>query len=194
MAAPGALVANHASWLDIVALQSTAVPAFVSKSEVADWPGIGFIGRAIGTVFIARRAQEARAQTAQLEARLRTGDLLCIFPEGTSTDGQRVLPFKSTLFQVFLGADPAADLWVQPVSLRYRAPPGLPADFYGWWGSMDFAGHLRAVLAQSRGGEVAVIFHPPLRARDFPSRKALAQAAGAAVRAGFETAFSADGR
>lgn len=188
MAHPGAILANHSSWLDIVVLMRAARVFFVSKAEVEGWPAIGFIGRAIGTMFIERRPVEARRQTAALHARLKRGDRLCIFPEGTSTDGLRVLPFKSALFGVFFAPDLRPALWVQPVSLVYRAPPGLPASFYGWWGDMDFGAHLASVLALSRGGEVEVRFHPPLRAADFADRKALADAAGAAVRAGHRPA------
>ena len=182
---PGALVANHASWLDIVALQRATAVFFVSKAEVAGWPGIGVIGRAIGTVFIERRATEARRQNAVIGERLRRGDRLCLFPEGTSTDGLRVLPFKSSLFEAF--CEPALrDLvWIQPVSILYRPRPDLPPAFYGWWGDMDFGAHLVAVLARSRGGVVEVLFHPPLRVVDFADRKVLAGAAGAAVAGGF---------
>lgn len=193
MAHPGAVVANHASWLDIVALMAATRAFFVSKAEVAGWPVIGFIGRAIGTMFIERRPVEARRQAEALHARLRRGDRLCLFPEGTSTDGQQVLPFKSALFGVFLAPDLHGVLWVQPVSLVYRAPAGLPASFYAWWGDMDFAAHLAAVLALSRGGLVEARFHPPLRPADFADRKTLADAACAAVRQGHAGIAEGDG-
>lgn len=181
---PGAIVANHSSWLDIVVLMRATRLFFVSKAEVSGWPGIGHIGRAIGTMFIERRPAEARRQAQALHGRLQRGDRLCLFPEGTSTDGARVLPFKSALFEPFFAPDLRDLIWVQPVTIAYRAPPGLPPHFYGWWGDMDFGAHLRDVLALSRGGVVEVTFHPPLRAADFPGRKPLADAACAAVRAG----------
>ncbi len=186
MAHAGAVVANHASWLDIVVLMRAMRVFFVSKAEVSGWPAIGFIGRSIGTMFIDRRPVEARRQTEALHARLRRGDRLAIFPEGTSTDGRRVIPFKSALFEVFHAPDLRGLLWVQPVSIVYRAPAGLPPAFYGWWGDMDFGRHLAAVLALSSGGAVEVTFHPPLAPAGFPDRKSLAAAAEAAVRAGFE--------
>lgn len=185
MTHPGAMVANHASWLDILTLTRASRIFFVSKAEVADWPVIGRIARAVGSEFINRRPTEAKRQTEILHARLRRGDRLCLFPEGTSSDGQRVLPFKSSLFAVFLAPDLQPLLWVQPVSILYRPCPGLPADFYGWWGAMDFGAHLKAVLALSRRGEVLVCFHAPLRAADFPTRKALAARAESAVAADF---------
>lgn len=188
MQGPGAIVANHASWIDIVVLMRATRVFFVSKSEVAGWPVIGVIGRAIGTMFIARRPTAAREQTAALHARLRRGDRLCLFPEGTSSDGQRVLGFKSALFEVFFAPDLQGVLRVQPVSIAYRPRAGLPAAFYGWWGEMDFGAHLAAVLARSRGGVVTVVFHPPLAAADFEGRKPLAEAAESCVRAGFDAA------
>ncbi|CAN5805851.1 hypothetical protein BH23PSE1_BH23PSE1_03140 [soil metagenome] len=190
---PGALVANHASWLDIVVLTRAARVFFVSKAEVAGWPVIGAIARAIGTVFIERRAVEARRQQEVLRARLLRGDRMCIFPEGTSTDGRRVLRFKTALFGVFFEPDLHETLWVQPVSMIYRAPEGLPKAAYGWWGKMDFGAHLAAILAHSTGGSVEVVFHPPLKASDFADRKALADRAGALVREGFEARAGTDG-
>lgn len=188
MQCPGAFVANHSSWIDIVALQRAAAPFLVSKAEVRAWPGIGVIGRAIGTMFIDRRPAEARRQEAALFARLARGDRMAIFPEGTSSDGRRVLPFKSSLFGVFLAAGLPPDTAVQPVTIAYRPRAGLPANFYGWWGEMDFASHIRNVLARSTGGTVTLTFHAPLALADHPDRKALARAAEAAVRSAFPPA------
>ena len=94
----------------------------------------------------------------------------------TSTDGERVLAFKSSLFSVFFLDGHGAGLSVQPVSIRYHPATGsgLPASFYGWWGTMGFERHVFDVFARSRGGRVTVIFHPAVRASDFPDRKALA--------------------
>ncbi|MCX8508159.1 MAG: lysophospholipid acyltransferase family protein, partial [Rhodobacteraceae bacterium] len=92
----GAIVANHSSWLDIFALNACQRIYFVSKAEVGGWPAIGWLARATGTVFIARDAKEAKEQQALFEGRIRAGHRLLFFPEGTSTDGRRVLPFKST--------------------------------------------------------------------------------------------------
>jgi lyso-ornithine lipid O-acyltransferase len=189
MAEPGAFVANHSSWLDIVALQRAAAPFLVSKSEVRSWPLIGFIGRAIGTMFIDRRPAQAKRQEAELYARLERGDRMAMFPEGTSTDGLRVLPFKSSLFSVFFAPALRDRMFIQPVTIRYWPRRDLPANFYGWWGKMDFAGHLKKLLALSTGGVVELTFHPPLRAADFAGRKPLADQAGAMVREGFEAAL-----
>lgn len=181
---PGAMVANHASWLDIFTLNAATRLYFVSKAEVAGWPGIGWLAQATGTVFITRKGTDALAQKALFAARLRAGHRLMFFPEGTSTDGLRVLPFKPTLFAAFLEDGLRDALHVQPVSVTYTAPPGADPRFYGWWGDMAFGPHLCAVLAAPRRGAVRVTFHPALRVADFADRKALAAAAEAAVRAG----------
>ena len=174
--ASGALVANHCSWSDIVVLRSICPVCFVSKADVAGWPGIGFLAGMADTVFIERRRVEAKRQEAVLRERIAADDLLCFFPEGTSTDGLRVLPFKSSLFSAFFTDAPAGEVWVQPVSIRYRAAEGsaLPEDFFGWWGAMSFGGHLLSVMERSFGSRVVVAFHDPVRPADFADRKVLA--------------------
>jgi 1-acyl-sn-glycerol-3-phosphate acyltransferase len=180
----GLVVANHASWLDIFALNAAQRVYFVSKSEVARWPAIGWLARATGTVFINRKSTEARRQQAEFDSRLRAGHRLLFFPEGTSTDSTFILPFKSTLFAA-LFAPGMGDLWVQPATLRYTAPLGAPADFYGWWGDMGFAPHLMTTLMAAYQGHIAVVLHPALRVADFKDRKELAGRCEQVVRAGF---------
>lgn len=186
MKGPGAVVANHSSWLDIFALNAVDRIYFVAKAEVARWPGIGWLARATGTQFIRRDPREAAAQAATLDARLRAGHRLLFFPEGTSTDGLRVLPFKTTLFAAFHGDGLAELLRVQPVSVVYTAPPGRDAAFYGFWGDMPMGPHLLAVLAQAPQGRVEVVFHAPVSVAAAGDRKALARVTEAAVRKGFE--------
>jgi 1-acyl-sn-glycerol-3-phosphate acyltransferase len=111
-----AVVANHTSWLDIFVLNASKRIYFVSKSEVAGWPGIGWLARATGTLFIKRERSQAHAQTKIMQARLLAGHKLLFFPEGTSTDGQQVLPFKTTLFASFMAPELRDTLQVQPVS------------------------------------------------------------------------------
>lgn len=186
LAGRGALVANHASWLDIFSINALARIYFVAKAEIHGWPGIGWLARATGTLFINRDAREARMQKEMFEARLRAGHQLCFFPEGTSTDGIRVLGFKPTLFAAFFTHGLAEILSVQPVTLIYHAPPGLDARHYAWWGDADFTPHLMMVLAAGGRGRVEVVFHPPVRVQDFPGRKELAQHCESAVRAAME--------
>lgn len=180
----GAVVSNHGSWLDIFALNARKRIYFVSKAEVARWPGIGWLARATGTLFINRDRREARTQQRLVEERLLAGHRLLFFPEGTSTDGRRVLPFKTTLFQPFFTQKLVHDMHVQPVTVIYRPPQGADKRFYGWWGDMAFGPHLLQVLAAPRQGSVTVVYHQPLKVDDFSDRKALAAAAEAAVRAG----------
>lgn len=187
----GAMVANHASWLDIFVLNAPARVYFVSKAEVAGWPGIGWLARATGTVFIRRNAREASAQRDVFETRLRAGHRLLFFPEGTSTDGQRVLPFKPTLFAAFFAKGLQAGMQVQPVSVIYTAPAGADARVYGWWGDMEFGQHFVQVLSRWRQGGVTVVFHAPVQVAEFASRKALAAWCEAMVRAGFDSGGAA---
>ncbi|MEX0318305.1 MAG: lysophospholipid acyltransferase family protein [Ruegeria sp.] len=182
MKEPGAVVANHSSWLDIFALNARKRIYFVSKAEVANWPGIGWLARATGTVFIERDRKKAHEQTKLFEERLKAGHKLLFFPEGTSTDGLRVLPFKTTLFAAFFSDELRDFMYVQPVSVVFHAPEGQPDRFYGWWGDMDFAPHLLKTLAARRQGSVELIYHSPARVSDFPDRKALAAHCEAAVR------------
>ena len=183
MQVKGAVVANHASWLDIFALNAVQRGYFVAKSEVERWAAIGWLARASGTVFVARKGTEAKRQQALFESRLRAGHKLMFFPEGTSTDAIRVLPFKSTLFAAFFTHGLDHILHIQPVSVIYHAPLGQDARFYGWWGEMDFAPHLLQVLAARHQGRVEVIFHPPVAVDAFASRKQLAAHCEAVIRA-----------
>lgn len=179
---PGALVANHASWLDIFVLNAVTRVMFVSKAEVAGWAGIGWLARATGTVFITRNGAEAPVQRDLLETRLKAGHRLLFFPEGTSTDSRRILPFKSTLFAALLAPSLRGHLQVQPITVIYTAPTGMDPRFYGWWGDMDFAPHLIAVLSRP-GGSAEVVLHPSLVLSDMADRKALAAVCEAKVRA-----------
>lgn len=189
MTGPGAVVANHSSWLDVFALNARKNIYFVSKAEVAGWPGIGLLARATGTVFINRDRREAVAQKKVFEDRLDAGHRLLFFPEGTSTDGRRVLPFKTTLFAAFFTDHLREMTRIQPVTVVYRAPPGQDPRFYGWWGDMDFGGHLLKVLSAVRQGSVELVYHDPMAVAEVADRKALAAHLEAQVRAGLEAAL-----
>lgn len=179
---PVLFVANHASYLDIIVLGSILPACFVAKSEVAGWPGFGFLSRVAQTVFVDRKRGGTARERDALRRRLDGGDSLILFPEGTSNDGNRVLPFKSSLFAV--AEEPVDDhqggrrpLPVQPVSVAYTRLDGLPMGrafrpFYAWYGDMTLAGHLFAVLGLGEL-EVEVVFHPVVSIADFVDRKAL---------------------
>jgi 1-acyl-sn-glycerol-3-phosphate acyltransferase len=174
MTRQGALVANHSSWLDIFALNACQQVYFVSKSEVEGWAGIGWLARATGTVFIARRRRQAKLQQRLFEDRLHAGHRLLFFPEGTSTDGRRVLPFKSTLFAAYFTQGLEREMHIQPATVIYHAPEGEDPRFYGWWGDMEFGPHLIQTLAARRQGRITVVLHDPVRVDAFSDRKALA--------------------
>lgn len=180
----GAVVANHSSWLDIFTLNAKNPVFFVSKAEVARWPGIGFLAKLAGTVFIARDRKEAKAQKELFENCLAVGQKLLFFPEGTSTDALRVLPFKSTLFAAFFADGLKETMKIQPVTVNYHAPEGEDGRFYGWWGDMEFGAHMLQMLAARKHGRVEVIYHTPVAVADFASRKELAAGTEAAVRSG----------
>ena len=184
---PGTLfVSNHVSYFDIIALGSVLDAHFVAKSEVSGWPLFGLLAKLSGTVFIERRGSRARRQIDQLWRRLENGERLIIFPEGTSSDGSRVLPFKSSLF----GAVERKDAIVQPVSIRYTRINGMPLGralrpLYAWYGAMELVPHLLEAL--SRGSiEVTIAFHPLLCASDFPDRKGLSRHCHARVADGVD--------
>ncbi len=181
---PRVIVANHVSWLDILALNAPQEIVFVAKQEVRRWLGIGLLARATGTVFIERHPGRVRQQQSLLTERLARGERLLIFPEGTSTDGLQVLPFKSSLFAPFLHPDLTATLRIQPVTVQYQAPPGEDPRFFGWWGSIALVPHLLRVLRARPGGAVRVRFHPPIPVADWTDRKDLARICERWVRAG----------
>ena len=104
------------------------------------------------------------------------------FPEGTSTDGRRVLPFRSTLFAAFFSDGLRDTLSIQPVSVVYTPPSPDEPRFYGWWGDMEFGPSLLQILAAPKHGRVTVVFHPPIKVSEMPDRKVLALAAETAVR------------
>lgn len=183
MRGPGAVVANHSSWLDILTMNAAMPVFFVSKAEVRSWPGINLLTAVTDTHFVVRDPKFARAQAEEFAARVRAGHRLLFFPEGTSSDGRRLLPFKPTLFQGFLDPALPQGLAIQPMSVAYHAPPGADPRFYGWWGDMALAGHLLAVLSAPRQGRAEVMLHPPIPVAG-ESRKSLAQKAESEVRAG----------
>jgi 1-acyl-sn-glycerol-3-phosphate acyltransferase len=183
---PCLIAANHTSWLDIPIMGSLQPSSFVAKSEVAGWPFFGWLAKLQQTVFVER---ERRTRTAEkrneIHARIVSGDKLILFPEGTSSDGNRVLPFKSALMSVAQlsivnsEADREDDLVVQPVSVAYMKLCGLPMTrrfrpFFAWYGDMELFPHLWEAFSLGPI-EVHVVYHKPVTIREVGNRKALAQ-------------------
>ena len=174
--------ANHSSWLDIPVLGGRLQACFVSKDAIASWPGISLVARLGRTVFVSRTRGATGRERDDMRARLAAGDDLLLFPEGTSSDGSRVLPFRSAFFSIAEGDDPPL---IQPVSVVYDRLGGLPTrrgtrSVFAWYGDMNLTSHFWR-LAQWRGMRVTVLVHPPLDPRNYPNRKLLAQAAWDAV-------------
>ena len=167
-------VSNHLSYFDIIILGSLIPGKFIAKSEVAKWPILGLLAKATDTIFIKRQKNASRLQKKLIKQELEKFENLILFPEGTSTDGRRVLPFKSSLFE----APKLANSTVQPLTIRYTHLNGIPIryrdrPFFCWYGDMKFVPHL--ITALSLGVlKVEVKFHAPIRANQFSSRKKLA--------------------
>ncbi|MDA1238157.1 MAG: lysophospholipid acyltransferase family protein [Proteobacteria bacterium] len=176
MAHKGPIVSNHVSWLDIFVLNSVEKVYFVAKSEVARWPLIGLLAKMTGALFIRRKKLDSLNQIKEFEERLIKGQRLLFFPEGTSTDGLQVLPFKPTLFEALFNQTLKNLLWIQPVTLNYLGPSNLDRRFYAWWGDMTFTTHFFLVLSAKKGGKVKVIIHDPIKISWHNGRKELAHA------------------
>lgn len=187
-ACPTLLVANHVSYLDVVILGSFTDALFIAKSEVDGWPVFGFIARVTGTMFIKRHWRQALAQRDAMAERMRQGQSLVLFAEGTSSNGLGVKPFKSSLLSV-------AEPWVmdrpvaaQAVTVAYRrladGTPFGPAncDLYAWYDTMSFGPHLWQAL-KLPGLEVEVEFGEPVMSWQVASRKPLARAMQAGIAA-----------
>jgi lyso-ornithine lipid O-acyltransferase len=190
---PVLLVSNHTSWLDIPVLSAVAPVSFVAKAEVARWPFVSSLARLQRTVFVDRTRRAAVGETAsEMAERLAQGDALVLFAEGTSSDGNRVLPFKSSLFAA---AKPAASsaassgpAVVQTVSIVYARLHGVPfgrADrpLVGWYGDMEMQSHAWRLL-QAGPLDVMIRIGPSVPLSEYGGRKELAEKTEAAVREG----------
>jgi 1-acyl-sn-glycerol-3-phosphate acyltransferase len=176
-AAPTLFVANHVSYLDIVALSTLADLSFVAKREVASWPFFGWLARLQQTVFVGRDRRRVDGERDTLATALSDGRALVLFAEGTSHDGTRLKPFKSSLLAVAELAPEGRPLVVQPVTIAYTRVDGLPIGrhmrpFYAWFGDMELAGHLWRALGIGRV-TIEIVFHEPVTFARFGSRKAL---------------------
>jgi 1-acyl-sn-glycerol-3-phosphate acyltransferase len=179
-ARPTLFVCNHSSYLDITVLGALIPGCFVAKTEVAGWPLFGLLAKLQRTVFVDRRRNSTHHQRDSIAGRLEAGDNLILFPEGTSNDGNRTLPFRSALLSVAEAgrtAAGAAPLTVQPVSIAYTLLNGMPLGhglrpLVAWYGDMVLADHLWQFL---RLGKLTVVvrFHPVVTIDQFGSRKAL---------------------
>jgi 1-acyl-sn-glycerol-3-phosphate acyltransferase len=175
---PTLFVANHVSYLDILALGVRLDATFIAKVEIARWPLFGTLARVASTFFVRRQWREALIQRNTLAARLRLGESFVLFAEGTSTDGLALRPFKTTLLSV-------AEPWVldrpvavQAVTLAYaRLADGTPigptnCHLYAWYGESEFLPHLLRMLHLD-GVQMHVVLHEPVLSWSMQSRKVL---------------------
>ncbi len=178
---PVLLVSNHTSWLDIPVLSAVAPVSFVAKKEVGSWPFVSSLARLQRTVFIDRTRRQSAGEAAnEIMERLMTGDTIVLFAEGTSSDGNRVLPFKTSLFGAVKTGAPSAPSHavVQTAAVVYTHLHGIPlsrADRpkIGWYGDMEMPPHAWNVL-KSGPIDVTVRVGPPVALSDFSGRKELA--------------------
>ncbi|MFN0244764.1 MAG: lysophospholipid acyltransferase family protein [Planctomycetota bacterium] len=176
-APPYFLVANHLSYLDIVALWTQVDGAFLAKAEVARWPVIGLLARSVGTCFIDRtRKSDVPRAVATLGRALHERGGVIVFPEGTSSAGEHVLPFRPSIFEVAA----ASGTPVCCASLAYEAGDGEPpaSQSVCWWGDMPFGAHLYR-LCGLRAVHARIAFSHERLAH--PDRKHLAARAHALV-------------
>lgn len=188
---PALILANHASWLDIPVIGAIAPVVFVAKSEVATWPIFGTLAKLQRTVFIERERRHKTGQAArEMAERLRGGDAVLLFPEGTSSDGVRILPFRSALIGAVHHAIGDSthhqQVTVQPVSLAYVGIGGVPVgralrDKVAWYGDADLLPHLFNVVAAG-AVDITVTWGEPVAYDINADRKQIARDAEAAVR------------
>ena len=176
---PTLYVCNHISYLDIEVLGGMVPGSFVAKAEVAGWPFFGWLAKAQRTIFVERRSTATSSSRDEMLARLNTGDNLMLFPEGTSSDGNRVLPFRSALFAVAQLRREGKPIVVQPVAVAYTRLDGIPLGRYwrplfAWYGDSDLLPHLWQMVCLGET-EAVVTFFDPVDFDQFGDRKRMAE-------------------
>jgi 1-acyl-sn-glycerol-3-phosphate acyltransferase len=186
---PVLFVSNHISWVDIIVIGSLAPIAFVAKSEVGKWPLVGATARIQRTVFVDRaRRQQTGDAIGEIVGRLASGTSVVLFAEGTSSDGNRVLPFRSALVGAVneAGSRAAHGVLIQPMSICYTGLNGVPMGrqhrpTVAWYGDLDFMPHIKALI--ERGAVDAVVsYGEPVAADGTSDRKAMTKSLEGAVR------------
>lgn len=184
---PVLLISNHTSWLDISVLSAVAPVSFVAKKDVSRWPFVSTLARLQRSVFVDRERRTAVGETTnEIMGRLAMGDTVVLFAEGTSSDGNRVLPFKTSLFAAAkppakANAAPATapDVVVQTLSLVYTRLHGVPINraarpIVGWYGDMEMQSHAWELL-KAGPLDVRIRIGKPIPLESFADRKDLAR-------------------
>src|SRR5689334_2676308 len=187
---PVLFVSNHVSWVDIVVIGAIAPVAFVAKREVASWPLVGFTAKMQRTVFVDRtRRNQTGEAVSEIVRRLAGGTSVILFAEGTSSDGNRVLPFRSAL----LGAVEEAEVRdrndgipIQPMSICYTGQQGIPMGrqhrpLVAWYGDLDFMPHIKAFIEQG-AVDALVTYGEPVTADSDTDRKMMTKRLEGTVR------------
>jgi 1-acyl-sn-glycerol-3-phosphate acyltransferase len=186
--APLLIASNHTSWLDITVLGGLMKPlSFVAKSEVARWPVLGLLARLQRTIFIDRaRRMHTGAVAEEAGRRVAKGEVVVLFVEGTTGDGNRILPFRSALLGAAESVTGEALTTVQPVAISYVGIQGVPVGrsdrpHIAWYGDMDFVAHFRRIIG--RGAiDVVVSFGEPIPFGPETDRKRVAEQCFRSVR------------
>ena len=171
----GLIVSNHLSYLDVLAFSALGPCIFVSKMEVRRWPVFGSLARFAGTIFVNRKCTKSTAEAnGQIGMALRENVAVVLFPEGTSSDGSNLLPFRSSLFEATIqNGEP-----IMPASIRYEAQGGFVNCDVCYWGDMTFVPHLLTLLSL-RGISASIRFGEQIQGQQ--SRKSAARLAHLAV-------------
>lgn len=184
-------VSNHVSWTDIVVIGSLAPVAFVAKKEVRSWPLVGITAELQRTVFVDRNRRHQTAEAVgDMVKRLKEGTSVVLFAEGTSSDGNRVLPFRSALLgavtHVVTHSQVAGDILVQPLAVSYVSSHGIPLGrllrpLVAWYGDLDFMPHIKNIIAHG-AVDAVVSYGEPIKVDAAVDRKALTRRLEDAVR------------
>jgi 1-acyl-sn-glycerol-3-phosphate acyltransferase len=174
------VVGNHISWIDIYVINAWRPTPFVSKAEIRNWPVIGWLAQQLGTVFIQReKRSDAKRIMHELANRLMAGEMMCVFPEGTTTNGQQLLPFHANLFQAAV----SASCPVQPVCLMYEDASGRQSTAPAYIDDMTLGDSLDMLL---RGAPLTAHLYVCDALAPGANRRLLASEAQAAVQAALE--------
>ena len=173
---PTLYVSNHLSYLDIPVLGSRLNGRFVAKNEISNWPIIGFLCKVGNTIFINRNLRFLKTNKSIIFDYISRGDNLILFPEGTTSDGIRVLRFKSSL----LTSLEQKNILIQPIVIKYESINGIPLTRWlkpiiVWYGDMELKPHLINIL-KLFSIKAKITFLPPLNGRDFTNRKDMTSA------------------
>lgn len=187
---PLMIAANHSSWIDIIALGSLIPLVFIAKADMQSWPIFGFLAKLQRSIFVDRfRRSKTKEQVGEIAKRMKHGDIVVLFPEGTTSDGNYVLPFKSALFGAVQHAqDDLVDheLFIQPVSIAYLTSHGIPLNrshrsLASWPGDVELLPHLKNIILEGSIG-IEITYAEPIKYTEDMKRSEIAKQCEIVVR------------